>query len=330
MRFVPATALLAVLDGLGQLGLDVEHVRRQAGVLATIQDPETLLAENLLGEVWSAAFQLAPRESLPLEVGLAIPLGSFGLIDYLAASSDTVGEALHSLSRFFPSAGVGCTLEISQIGQEYRVIFPNEYEGERKALCEEFTLGVTLRHFRDFAESFPLQGVDLTRQAPRAADVFHRLFGAPVRFAQREGALRLAPNAKNVALKSRDPHLRRTLEGMATRLGLGAPAAPLEMVVRGRLRELLATGNADAAHVAASLALSTRTLQRKLAELGRSFQAVLTDFRRAEAERLLITSDAPLAEIALRLGFADQSAFSRAFQRWTELSPSEWRSAHAR
>jgi hypothetical protein len=118
MRFVPATALLAVLDGLGQLGLDVEHVRRQAGVPATIQDPETLLAENLLGEVWSAAFQLAPRESLPLEVGLAIPLGSFGLIDYLAASSDTVGEALHSLSRFFPSAGVGCTLEISQIGED--------------------------------------------------------------------------------------------------------------------------------------------------------------------------------------------------------------------
>ena len=81
--------------------------------------------------------------------------------------------------------------------------------------------------------------------------------------------------------------------------------------------------------MAGSLALSTRSLHRKLAELGRTFHDVLSDFRRAEAERLLSQGNASLTDVALRLGFADQSAFSRAFKRWTELSPSEWRSAHA-
>jgi AraC-like DNA-binding protein len=101
------------------------------------------------------------------------------------------------------------------------------------------------------------------------------------------------------------------------------------MVIRGRLRELLPEGKAEASHVAEALALSTRSLHRKLAEVGRTFHDVVSEFRRAEAERLLSQGKASLSDVALRLGFADQSAFSRAFKRWTERSPSEWRSAHA-
>ncbi|HET9932499.1 MAG TPA: helix-turn-helix domain-containing protein, partial [Polyangiaceae bacterium] len=177
---------------------------------------------------------------------------------------------------------------------------------------------------------FPLVGVDLSRPKPKDPSAFERVLGVPVRFGMGSAALRLAPDAPRIPLKSRDPLLRRTLETMASRLGLGEAAPPLEMVIRGRLRELLPKGKAEASHVASSLALSTRTLHRKLAEVGRTFHDVLSEFRRAEAERLLSRAEAPLSEVALRLGFADQSAFSRAFKRWTELTPSEWRSTHVR
>ena len=58
--------------------------------------------------------------------------------------------------------------------------------------------------------------------------------------------------------------------------------------------------------------------------LGRTYQAVLDDFRAGEAERLLLDGRVPLAQVALALGFADQTAFSRAFRRWKGETPKDW------
>jgi AraC-like DNA-binding protein len=327
MSFMPAATILAILEGLRVLSLDVARIQREASIPPELRDPDQLLPGTLFGDVLRAARAQAPQDELLLQIGLSVPLGAFGLMDYLAASSDTVGEAFVSLRRLFPSVAPGCAIDIDESPSEYRITLINEDDYATKVLGDELTVGVMIRHFRAFSERFPLFAVDLVRLTPQAPEAFGALLGVPVRFAQTASALRLSPEAPQSALKSRDPRLNRTLEAMASRLGLGAPAPPLEMVIRSRLRELLPAGNGDVTHVAASLALSTRTLHRKLAELGRSFHDVLSDFRRAEAERLLSLGESSLTEVALRLGFADQSAFSRAFKRWTERSPSEWRSA---
>jgi AraC-like DNA-binding protein len=328
MSFLPAASILAVLEGFSALKLDVARIRRDASI-ADLTDPDALVPAALFEEVVRAARVQAPREELVLEAALSMPLGAFGLMDYLAASSDTVGEAFTSLQRFLPTVAPGCVFEIEESAREYAVVLRRNRDYEKGVDGDELTLGVTLRHFRTYAESFPVRAVDSSRRDPAAPEAFRRLFGAPVRFGLGSAALRLAPEAPGIALKSRDPLLRRTLEVAAARLGLGDAAPPLEMVIRGRLRELLPEGKAEASHVAEALALSTRSLHRKLAEVGRTFHDVVSEFRRAEAERLLSQGRASLSEVALRLGFADQSAFSRAFKRWTELSPSEWRSAHA-
>ena len=70
--------------------------------------------------------------------------------------------------------------------------------------------------------------------------------------------------------------------------------------------------------------MSERSLHRRLREIGQSYQGVVDVFRREEAERLLLDGRVDMAEIAHRLGFADQSAFSRAFRRWTNMAPRAW------
>jgi AraC-like DNA-binding protein len=330
MSYLPAASTLAILDGLEALGLDLPRIRREAAVPRDVVDPEALLPESLIGEIWRAAFAQAPRTELGVEVGLAVPLGAFGVMDYLAASSDTVGEAFTSLARLFPSVVPGRSIEIVASAEAFRVTLLPGQDTESGRLGDDFTFGIMLRHFRAFSSAFPLLEVELARAEPSDPAAFARLFEVPTRFGRAAAALRLSPDAPSAVLKSRDPLLRRTLEAMASRLGLGAPAAPLEMVIRSRLRELLPAGAADATTVARSLSLSTRTLHRKLAELGRSYSDLVDDFRRSEAERLLTSSAASLTEVALSLGFAEQSAFSRAFKRWTELSPSEWRASRAR
>jgi AraC-like DNA-binding protein len=76
--------------------------------------------------------------------------------------------------------------------------------------------------------------------------------------------------------------------------------------------------------------MSERSLQRRLAELDLSYQGVVDTFRRTEAEWLLLAGRCGMAEIALALGFADQTAFSRALRRWTRMAPRRWLAQHAR
>jgi AraC-like DNA-binding protein len=72
--------------------------------------------------------------------------------------------------------------------------------------------------------------------------------------------------------------------------------------------------------------MSQRTLQRRLGEEGSSFSAVLDDLRFELAAELIRDRDYPLMAIAHDLGYRDQAHFTRAFRRWTGMSPSEYRS----
>jgi AraC-like DNA-binding protein len=77
------------------------------------------------------------------------------------------------------------------------------------------------------------------------------------------------------------------------------------------------------------MTMSDRTLQRRLEDLGISYSDILGEVRHELSREYLREPDVSIAEVAWLLGFSDQSAFGRAFKRWTGQSPGAWRSAHA-
>jgi AraC-like DNA-binding protein len=79
--------------------------------------------------------------------------------------------------------------------------------------------------------------------------------------------------------------------------------------------------------IARRLGMSERTLQRRLADEGLSFQKLVDEARRELAEGLLVRSDYSLAEVAFLTGFSEQSAFNRAFKRWLDQTPAAYRQA---
>lgn len=87
---------------------------------------------------------------------------------------------------------------------------------------------------------------------------------------------------------------------------------------------LLATGEASAARVAASLGVSRQTLYRRLRAEGTSFDELLLVKRRQLAIRYLGVERVPVKTAAWRLGFSSPAAFSRAFKRWTGSPPSRF------
>jgi AraC-like DNA-binding protein len=329
--FLPAATARALLAGFGAIGLDAPALRDGAGIAeADLQPMDGILPAEAFGRLWSEAFRRAPRDELPTEVGLAVPFGAFGPLDYLAASSETVEAAFHALASHFRQVAAGFALELASgpsAGGEVRLVHagPPVPGDPSRAIGDEFTLAVFVGRFRSRPLSPPFRpaAVRLTRAPPPRPTRHEALLGAPATFGCSAAALDVAGEPWRARLVTADPALQAILRELGERIALGGAGSDLEMAVRARLRALLPAGDAEAAAVARALGTSERTLHRRLREAGRTFGAVLDGFREAEAERLL-AARVPLGEIALRLGYSDQTAWNRAFRRWKGMAPSEW------
>ncbi len=98
--------------------------------------------------------------------------------------------------------------------------------------------------------------------------------------------------------------------------------------VRWLLRRSLAAGRPELKSIAKELAISERTLQRKLSREGGNFQAILSDTRHEMVLEYLRETEYDLSEIAYMLGYEDQASCFRAFQTWENITPSKWREKH--
>jgi AraC-like DNA-binding protein len=99
--------------------------------------------------------------------------------------------------------------------------------------------------------------------------------------------------------------------------------------VRLEVERELAFGNPNVASIARKLGTSSRTLQRRLGETGLSFRDVVEEVREQLARAYLTDVALPMGEVAQRLGYAEVSAFLRAFKRWTGMTPGQLRAAAA-
>ncbi|HTN51280.1 MAG TPA: AraC family transcriptional regulator ligand-binding domain-containing protein [Anaeromyxobacter sp.] len=325
---LPAATPRAVLAGFRALGLDAEAIRAAAGLTAEELAPvDALVPSEAFGRLWAEAMRRGPRDELVTEVGLAIPFGAFGPIDYLAGSSPTVSTAFQALAAHFRYVALGIALELAEDPQSGEVRLLNEPDNGDPVLSDEFTLAVFVGRFRTRTGAVPFRvdQVRLTRPPPARPTRHAALLGAPVTFGCKVSALRFPAPVWRAALPSADAGLLAILRQLAEHAGLGgAREDDLVVRVRSRMRLLLPDGRASAAEVAGALGVSERTLHRRLQAAGASFRSILESFREAEAERLIGAGRLPLGEVALRLGFSDQTAWNRAFRRWKGMSPTEW------
>ncbi|MBJ7308756.1 helix-turn-helix transcriptional regulator [Rugamonas sp. CCM 8940] len=127
-----------------------------------------------------------------------------------------------------------------------------------------------------------------------------------------------------------DPALAAMLERQVQAGFAALPAKdPFEQDMRRRISRQLLQGEPGLRHLAAELNSSGRTLRRHLSQHGWSYRALLDDIRKHLAQDYLRDPRLALPEVALLLGYSEQSAFNRAFLRWFNLTPRHWRLRNA-
>lgn len=176
----------------------------------------------------------------------------------------------------------------------------------------------------------PLLSVDLPFPAPRHLLELRTLFAGPVRFNQPHAALQFATKDGTlpvIRVAGELPKLLRRAPGslIETLTQQGELTLAIRKELHTALPELL-----PIEEIAKTLAMSARTLHRKLVAEGTSFQKVKDELRRDVAIHALNRTNLPLKKIAEMVGFQDQSSFQRAFLHWTGRSPGMTRSQSPR
>ena len=277
-----------------------------------------------LGKFVSEIARLIERPDLGLLIARSQELHSLGALLTLAEEGPDVRTALLKIARLLKHNNGVAFLTLLETESDavlsYELLEP-DIDGANIVL--DASLGIALRVMRHFCGDawYPAE-VRLSRARPKDPTPYETFFGAPIRFDSSMDCLVFSRHwlALPVAPHSLDSGLRRQAH---------APwdfpdRIQHEIAVRIGLMSLTATD------VAATVGLSRRDLDRKLAASGTTFRKLLEKLRYARARRLLAASHVPLADISLALGYTEPSAFSRAFRAWSGVSPQHWRKSHAK
>ncbi|MDX2089441.1 MAG: AraC family transcriptional regulator [Kofleriaceae bacterium] len=319
----------ALLLACARLGIDTTRILDAAGITrAVLEDPDARIAVHQAKTLWAVAYEVSGDPELALHAAEALPFGAYKVVDYLAAAAPSVGEALRSVSRYFPLINTAVEL-------------PLEPESERVHLCVrasadpavltrayvEYTLAAVYLRTRDATGTgYALDGVDIAFPAPTSSAEHARIFGCPVRFGATYNRMTVARGAWETATVRADLSLFQVLDDHAVLLLQRLPnSVGLLSEVCAAISAELRGGDPALEHVASKMAMSERTLQRRLQDLGASYSDLLDEMRRAAATVYLADRDLSLGEVAYLLGFAEQSSFTRAFRRWTGQTPTEHR-----
>lgn len=323
---VSSRAMLAACE---RLGLDPRAILDAAGLdRSTVDDPDARIAIEQSAAIWQKAYELSGDPNLALHAIEVLPFGAYRVIDFLATTAPTIGVALAKVADYFPLIHDVVRLPYSVGDREvtFGVESPSRPAVITRPYAEYTLAAVFLRTRLATGCRYPLLRVDFSQDAPENASEHERIFECPVVFGAARCQLVVDRQVWDTPCSGGNPDLFSVLETHA-RLLLGQ--RPAAEGIAGRVRQAidaeLRGGNPELKSVARALAMSGRTLQRRLKEQGILFNE-LVDAARFEAARIYLAKrDVASTEVAYLLSFAEASSFTHAFKRWSGQTPTEYR-----
>mgnify|MGYP003477833482 FL=1 len=318
-------AIPAVLE---QLNADPDAVFVRARVdRALFDDPTNMIGITSVGRLVHECVEVTGCEHFGLLVGQQGGLQSFGLIGLAVRHSPDVETALRRLGTYQHLYHGGQVIALEVHGDiamlRYAVTSPGVDALDQ---IDDGALAIFCNVFRALCgpDWLPME-VRFAHRRPDNLRPFVRFFQTSLTFDAEQSALVFSANWLRMRLPPVDADLERLLLQQVRELerthGKSFPDQ-----VRGALRTGLLSGQSSADQVAALFSMHRRTMTRRLAASGLSFAALVDEGRFEISRQMLELTTLDVKQIAAALDYADASAFTRAFHRWSGTTPSEWRS----
>lgn len=312
---VTARFTQAILEASQRHGVNVPDTLREA----LTQNARVPVAQQ--DALW-ALFASATADPLAaLRVGTDVQAGHLDIVGLLLLSCDTLGDALEVLTEYAPIIGDNARFETqTSPDTTVQLHYLPDYTVYRNQRVEA-ALGcvVSLARWMTNGRFRPRQV--LFRHAPRAeVAAYEALLGCPVQFGQAFDGVRLEAAELGLCLieagKSLHAQLRVLADDMLASLAQGSVSAQVQQLIRAHPRW-------GKERIGEQLGMSGRHLNRKLATEAISFKGLREALLYDLAAQALRGGQA-VAAVGEQLGFSDESAFSRAFRRWSGQTPAQF------
>jgi len=291
----------------------------------------TTITPAAINSILCEAASLSGDGNFGLRMVDLVTTSDLGVYGYLMTNAPTAKEALEVACRYYPMFYRGATLELSTVNGTASLIYRPE-GGIPNLHDNEWVLGYLVKLIRRGLSSdwsptrttFPHPAPD--DLAPEAWAELNQVFGTNIHFDHAIASLEFPVDVLSCSINEADPDLLRVLCRQGDRmLAEITDHETLAGKVRLLILENLARGNVAEAEIARSLYVSVSTLKRRLGQEGCSYRRLRDDVIKQISQKALSESQAPISEIASRVGYSESSAFDRAFARIAGTSPSEYR-----
>ncbi len=275
----------------------------------------------------AVALELTHDPDLGLRAARRHVIGDAGAFYYVVSSSPTVRDAMEQSSRYIRLINDALDVNIQYEDDMVFVRFENSVVLPRAAV--DFQVGSFFNnHVKEWlGKRISDVTVYFAHQAPEKLSEYERTFApATVRFSAPFVGFGFDKALLELRLPTADPNLHAVLVPVADQtLGKMVQTKTVTADVRRIIHERLPLGAPEIADVAAELAMSMRTLARRLESEGTTFRELVDDVRRKLALDSVGNRDIGFSELSYRLGFSHVAAFHRAFRRWTGQTPLTYR-----
>ena len=324
-RAARASRILRVAE---QQGLSRRSLLSAAGLTEDqIRDPDSRIPVERTLRLWRHLANSIDDPDLGLKVGNTFHLREAGVVGYTMMHSELLLGALKRVVRFAKLFNQRADLTLDPLGDRWRL------QAQQQPLIPNFRQPIDegiaglMSGFREIVgRNVVAAEIHFNYSQPENTFEHRRLLGSNLVFDQPHAAIFLWDRDVQSRTTEPDPSLTRYMDELAEIHLEALPrvdtySAKVQHAVWPHLSEGLPTID----EVALQLAVSTRSLQRRLREEDTSFAQVVDTLRQDKAKLLLKDPNLPIYEVGYLLGYSDPSTFHRAFRRWLDTSPSQFR-----
>ncbi len=315
-----ARSPLLLLDYAEREGLNRVELMRAASLSAEdLADPDSRIPVASMHKLWRSIMALDPNPVLGLMVGSTVTAKRMGLVGYAMYFSDNLFDALSNLSRYGRLLSDAAQFRVIQSHNSVSLrvdMRPNMVALRHPIECV-FALFITIAREITQSKIVPLT-VRLPSPLPRSVDPYRTAFGTAVSFESPVAEMSFTKQKMEMPVKAHDAALSGYLDDLAEDKlrALGELKSEIIDRVRRGIWSVLQNGKPSLHRTAATIGMSSRTLQRRLGERETSFSAVLEELRRELSVELAVNRGFAVGEAAFLLGYSEPSAYQRALRRW--------------
>lgn len=264
----------------------------------------------------------------PVRVGQKMIIEDYGVLGLSWRTCSKVGEIFERSERYFKLLSNTFDWQIKKEGNISHIVLNREAHRKGMELSTEASLSATVVVLKAMSEKdiSPIQ-VCFKHEKPKDLSSHIVAFNCPMLFDQPQYSISYNTVDLNLRTAKADASINNYLLQQVDEKtkGIKIPGHKIINDVEAIIKDALPTGIPSIHYISDLLAMSNRTLTRRLSEAGVTYRDLIKRTQETMAKNMLYNTEQSIGEIAFLTGFSEQSAFNRAFKNWTGQTPTEFR-----